>query len=66
MKITVTPRSNYGIDTFYPACPAAELFARIAGHKTLTRNTLRDVQALGYEIELKTEEPKIFKHLQTA
>ena len=64
MKITVTPRSNYGIDTFYPACPAAELFARIAGHKTLTRNTLRDVQALGYEIELKTEEPKIFKHLQ--
>ena len=66
MKITVKHRSNYGIDTFYPACPAAELFARIAGTKTLTRNTLRDVQALGYEIELHTEAPKLFKQLATA
>lgn len=66
MKITVKHRSVYGIDTFYPACPAAELFARIAGTKTLTRNTLRDVQALGYDIELQAEAPKIFKHLQTA
>jgi NAD-dependent oxidoreductase involved in siderophore biosynthesis len=66
MKITVKHRSVYGIDTFYPACPAAKLFAQIAGTKTLTRNTMRDVQALGYDIELKTEAPKLFTHLQTA
>lgn len=66
MKITVKHRSNYGIDTFYPACPAAELFARMAGHKTLTRNTLEIVRQLGYDIELQTEAPKLFKHLQTA
>ena len=66
MKITVKHRSIYGIDTFYPACPAAKLFAQIAGTKTLTRNTMRDVQALGYDIELQTEAPKLFKQLQTA
>lgn len=66
MKITVKHRSVYGIDTFYPACPAAKLFARIAGTKTLTRNTMRDIQELGYEIELQAETPKLFKHLQPA
>jgi len=38
----------------------------MAGHKTLTRNTLELVRQLGYDIELQTEAPKIFKHLQTA
>ena len=66
MKITVKHRSNYGIDTFYPSCATAKLFAQIAGTKTLTRNTMRDVQALGYDIELETEAPKLFKQLQTA
>ena len=47
MKITIRCDKNYGVETFYPACERAQLFARIAGTKTLTRNTLRDIAALG-------------------
>ena len=53
MKITVRIDKNYGVETVYPACQIAELFARIAGTKTLTRNTLRDVRELGYAIEVE-------------
>ena len=59
MKITIRCEKNYGIEVFYPACPAAELFARIAGTKTLTTHTLRDIDLLGYEIEIEQTAPKI-------
>jgi hypothetical protein len=39
------------------------LFARIAGTKTLTRNTLRDIDALGYQIEIEQTMPRTFAHL---
>lgn len=64
MKITVRIDRNYGIQTVYPACPAAELFARIAGTKTLTRNAMRDIAALGYAIEVTA--PEVPKTLQFA
>ena len=63
MKITIRCDKNYGIETFYPACERAQLFARIAGTKTLTRNTLRDIAALGIEIELEQTAPRTFAHL---
>ena len=63
MKITVRVKSNYGIETVYPACPAAELFARIAGTKTLTSHALRDIQALGYQIEVEADLPKVLRAL---
>lgn len=66
MKITIKCRSVYGIETIYPACDASKIFARIAGTKTLTAHALRDIQALGYQIEVQQETPQIFKHLQTA
>jgi hypothetical protein len=52
MRITITIRSVYGEDKAYPADHAAECFARIAGTRTLTRATLLNVLALGYDIVL--------------
>ena len=66
MKITIRADKNYGVETFYPACPAAELFARLAGTKTLTRHALRDIAALGYEIEVQQTAPRTFAHLTAA
>lgn len=56
MGITVRIKSVYGLETVYPVCDKAKLFARIAGTTTLTRNTLRDVKALGYSIEVVPQE----------
>lgn len=63
MKITVRIKNVYGIETVYPACPAAELFARIAGTKTLTSHALRDIQALGYQIDVEADLPKVLRAL---
>ena len=53
MKITVEKKQNYGNTVYYPACDASRIFAKIAGTKTLTKDALRDIKELGYEIELK-------------
>ena len=66
MKITIRADKNYGVEVFYPADPAAEIFARIAGTKTLTTHTLRDIDALGYEIEIKQTTPRTFSALAAA
>ena len=63
MKITVKINSVYGLETVYPACPAAELFAKIAGTKTITAHALADIRALGYEIAVKTDAPKVLSAL---
>lgn len=55
-SITVEIKNVYGIETVYPACDKAELFARLAGTKTLTRHALRDIAALGYQIEVKQKQ----------
>jgi hypothetical protein len=66
MQITIKMKNNYGIQTYYPLCPASELFAKIAGTKTLTNHALADIAALGYQIKIEQDEPKILRHLQTA
>ena len=63
MKITIRCEKNYGVEVFYPACKQSELFARIAGTKTLTRHALRDIAALGIEIEIEQTAPRTFAHL---
>ena len=65
MKITVKIKSVYGLETVYPACSAAEIFARIAGTKTLTSHALRDIQSLGYEINVQPDAPQVIRALAT-
>ena len=52
LTIRITLRAVYGKDVAYPACANAQAFAAIAGSKTLTRATLREVLALGYRIDV--------------
>jgi len=66
MKITIRADKNYGVQTYYPACPASELFASIARTKTLTTHALQDIAALGYEIEIEQTAPKTFRALASA
>lgn len=56
-QIKIQIRTVYGNETVYPACPAAVLFARIAGTKTLTAGTLQLIRSLGYEITV--DHPRI-------
>ena len=48
--IEATTRRVYGNRVIYPHCAVSKDFARIAGTKTLTLDTLKRIKALGYEI----------------
>ncbi len=48
--VTVTVRRVYGMPVIYPADANALSFAAIAGTKTLTRQTVRHIKNLGFEI----------------
>ena len=47
-------RNNYGNIVIYPACKESEIFANIAGTKTLTRKTIDLAKELGYEFQALT------------
>jgi hypothetical protein len=66
MKITIRINNNYGIETAYPVCETALLFSRIAQTITLTRDTLKLIKDLGYQIEIAEKNYKTFKHLTAA
>ena len=51
--IYITPRNVYGTETFYPACDQAQLFADVAGTKTLTPTVLRLIEKAGHEIVME-------------
>ena len=48
--VTVSVRKIYGMPVIYPADANALSFAAIAGTKTLTRQTVRHIKNLGFEI----------------
>ena len=52
MTIQIEIRNVYGNETIYPANATSDIFARIAGTKTLKRETLKLAEALGYKIEV--------------
>ncbi len=50
MTITVRIKNVYGNETIYPVCEKAEIFARLAGTKTLSRCAIERIKALGYSV----------------
>jgi hypothetical protein len=48
--VAVEVRNVYGLDKIYPANRPAELFAQLAGTKTLSPADLLTIQALGFEV----------------
>lgn len=57
LVITVEVRSVYGVDTIYPVCEKAKLFAAIAGTKTLTIPVVQRILDLGYEVKYRHPDP---------
>jgi hypothetical protein len=49
--IKVEVKDVYGTLKYYPLCEKAQLFADIAGTKTLTVETIKKIEALGYSIK---------------
>ena len=52
MKIQIEMKEVYGETKVYPVCEKAKIFSKIAGTKTLTTETLKNIERLGYQLEL--------------
>ena len=48
--ITVQVKPVYGNVLIYPVCTNATLFAKLTKTKTLSKDNLRDIESLGYEV----------------
>ena len=53
MRILVQIKNVYGNETIYPICDTAKNLARLAGTKTLTRESIAIIKTLGYQIEVQ-------------
>jgi hypothetical protein len=49
--IEVEVKDVYGAVKYYPICEKAQLFADIAGTKTLTLEVIKKIEALGYSVK---------------
>ena len=52
MTIQVQIKNVYGKETIYPICEKAKIFADMVGQKTLTRQNIHFIKALGYTVEV--------------
>jgi len=57
MQITVEIKSQYGANVIHPVCDKAKTFAQIAGTKTLTRDAIQNIKALGFTVEVRQLQP---------
>lgn len=48
--LKIERRTNYGAESWYPACDDSKIIAAIAGTKTMTQTTLRLCHQLGYDL----------------
>lgn len=55
-SLVVRVETYWGQTMVYPVCPTSELFATIAGTKTLTSKTLNRIKQLGYSIVVEAPE----------
>lgn len=51
--IMVEIKDVYGQAKVYPVCGEAQIFAAIAGTKTLLPEDIKRIQMLGYEVKIK-------------
>jgi hypothetical protein len=57
--IEVEMRDVYGVTKFYPVCKRSQIFAKIAGTTTLTRETIKQIKLLDYAVIIKVREPQL-------
>jgi len=53
--ILVRIKNVYGSEMIYPACDKAQIFAYLAGTKTLSRYAIERIKALGYAINVQPQ-----------
>lgn len=53
MDILVKIKNVYGNEMIYPVCEKALIFANMAGTKTLTHQSIKQIKALGYTIAVQ-------------
>jgi hypothetical protein len=58
-SITVRVAQNYGSEAIYPADKPAELFAKLAGTRTLTRASIGVIKQLGFDVKVQAEVPEL-------
>jgi hypothetical protein len=51
----VEVKDVYGQAKIYPVCMEAQIFAEIAGTKTLLPQDIKRIQMLGYEVKVKQQ-----------
>lgn len=55
-KVIVEIKSVYGREVIYPVNTNAELFTALTGTKTLSRDNIAKIKALGFTVEVKAAE----------
>ena len=50
--IKIQFRNSFGMERIYPVCETAYQFTKLTGHKTMSREELKVIKTLGYEIEI--------------
>lgn len=56
-EITVKIKNVYGQDKIYPVCEHAQMFAELAGTKTLSDHSIRVIKKMGIKISLEELQP---------
>ena len=54
-QITIKIVNQYGRPVIYPVCDNAILFACLTGTKTLTRDAITSIKALGYTVKIEQQ-----------
>lgn len=59
MKISVTHKSEFGKDRFYPACEQSKLILWLMKRNSYTLEQIKRCKAAGWEVEIKRPELEI-------
>jgi hypothetical protein len=55
MDIYVEIKNTWGKDLVYPACEISKKLCRLTGKKTFSREDIKIIMDLGYNIEIKNK-----------
>lgn len=58
-EVVVEIKTQYGCERIFPVNDTAQMFATLAGSKTLSHNDLRLVKGLGFSIVVVQKELKL-------
>lgn len=51
--IHIEVKISYGVKLAYPACEVGKAFSRLTGKKTFNHSDLKEIETLGFKIEVK-------------